>query len=117
MPDSNGEIERSLELLANGDARLTTEWVGSGRTPRMGFRALRELGQAIRDLENQRTVTQNGQWRFSNNQVIVQFDNRVAMRDAGSMTFDFRGGNTLESVRVDPTMFGDRRFTLTRTTR
>ncbi len=116
LPDSDGEIERSLQLLANGEARLVTQWMG-GRMPRISFRAQRELGRMIRDLENQRTVTQNGRWRFSNNQIIVDFDNPAGARDAGSMTFDVRGGNTLESVRVDQNMFGDRRFTLTRTTR
>lgn len=117
VPDSDGDIERSLELSANGDARLTTTWMGGGRTPRMSFRAQRELGDAIRDLENQRTVTQNGRWRLNNNQIIVQFDNPVAMRDAGSMTFDVRGADILDSVRVDQKMFGDRRFTLSRTRR
>lgn len=116
VPDSDGDIERSLELSANGDARLTTQWMG-GRMPRTSFRAQRELGDMIRDLENQRTVTQNGRWRLSNNQLIVQFDNPVAMRDAGSMTFDVRGFDTLDSVRVDQKMYGDRRFTLSRTRR
>jgi len=123
VPDSDGDIERSLQLLPNGEARLTTQWMG-GRMPRTSFRAQRELGRMIRDLENQRTVTQNGRWRFSNNQIIVDFDNPASTRDAGSMTFDIRGFTTdmrgvitLESVRVDQNMFGDRRFTLTRTTR
>ena len=93
VPDSDGEIERSLQLLPNGDARLTTEWMG-GRMPRISFRAQRELGRMIRDLENQRTITQNGRWRFSNNQIIVDFDNLDVRANAGSMTFDVRGFNT-----------------------
>ncbi|HKS40854.1 MAG TPA: hypothetical protein VJX74_09615 [Blastocatellia bacterium] len=116
VPDSDGDIERSLQLLANGDARLTTEWMG-GRTLRTSFRAQRELGRMIRDLENQRTITQNGRWRFSNNQIIVDFDNLDRSRQQGSITFDVRGFTTLESVRMDQDMYGDRRFTLTRTTR
>lgn len=116
LPDSDGDIERSLELSDNGDARLVTTWMGS-RMPRLSFRAQRELGDAIRDLENQRTVTQTGRWRFDNNQIIVQFDNRLAMRDAGSMIFNVRGADILDSATVDQKMFGDRRFTLSRTRR
>ena len=116
VPDTDGDIERSLELSANGDARLTTQWMG-GRMPRVSFRAQRELGRTIRDLENQRTVTQVGRWQFRNGQIIVDYGNAAGARGEGTMTFDVRGFNTLESVRMDQDMFGDRRFTLTRTSR
>jgi hypothetical protein len=114
VPDTDGEIERTLQLFANGNARLTTEWVG-GRTARISFRAQRELGRLIRDMETQRTVTLNGRWQYRNNQVIVEFENLDRSRAAGTMTFDVRGFNSLESTRVDQSLFGDRSFSLTRT--
>jgi hypothetical protein len=124
VPDSDGEIERILQLSPNGDARLTTEWVG-GRTPRIGFRAQRELGRLIRGLENQRTIIHTGRWQSRNNQIVIDFDNLNfdrsrednvdRSREPSSITFNIRGVSTLESSRVDQNLYGDRSFTLTRT--
>ncbi|HKP87753.1 MAG TPA: hypothetical protein VJZ26_16755, partial [Blastocatellia bacterium] len=98
VPDSDGQIERTLQLSANGDARLTTEWIG-GRTPRISSRAERELGRLIRGLENRMSVVHSGRWQYRNNQVVVDFDNLDRSRETGSMTFDVRG-DRLDAVRV-----------------
>lgn len=113
LPDADAEIERTLQLSVNGEARLVTEWVG-GRSSRVGFRAVRELGRVIRGLENQRSVVHHGRWRYSNNQIIVEFESLDRVREQSSMTFDVRG-DTLDAVTVDQAHYGDRRFTLLRT--
>lgn len=112
LPDSDGEIERTLQLSPNGDARLTTEWVGSP-PPRISFRAQQELGRLLRRLEGQRSIVHSGRWQFRNNQIVIDFDNLDRVREPGSMAFDIRG-DTLESARVDQTLYGNRSFRLAR---
>jgi hypothetical protein len=112
VPDSDAEIERTLQLSPNGDARLTTELVG-GRDSRMSFRAVRELGRLVRRLETQRTIVHYGRWQSRNGQIVVDFDNLDRTREPGSITFEARG-DTLEAVRVDQNQYGDGRFSLER---
>ncbi len=118
VPDTTGDIERRLELDANGSARLSTEWLGTGQ-PQFGFRATRELGNLLRSIERTRqSVNQFGRWSFSNNQITVRLtntassnpNNRVEVSET-TLVFNVSGG-TLEATSFDQDIYGSRAFSL-----
>lgn len=118
VPETTGDIERRLELDANGSARLTTEWLGSGQ-PQFGFRAARELGSLIRIIERTRQpVNQFGRWSFNNNQLTVRLtntsssgnNNRLEVNET-TLIFSVQG-TTLEATSFDQDIYGTRAFNL-----
>ena len=118
VPETAGDIERRLELDANGSARMTTEWLGSGQ-PQFGFRAARELGSLIRIIERTRqSVNQFGRWSFNNNQLTVRLtntsssgnNNRLEVNET-TLIFSVQG-TTLEATSFDQDIYGTRAFNL-----
>lgn len=109
----NYTLIRTLDLNADGTARLTTEYRGD--RPTVDLLVRDDYGSIMERVSSSRIVYHSGTWRQNGNRVSLNLDRMMWSRDTRNIrsTFEFdRNRDELIALRQDTGNYGDRMMRL-----